>query len=140
MFINQFQTGFSGGLRESGPASLNADVRHLQGNQPNAESDVPCLRGNAYPRPQSLSKSKRNQQYMLKRQKNTSIFRQIKVIKRNNKLYKALHLPRIVNCNPQSLYNKKEEFMTFISQRENRCCLYIGELGEAKLAIIRIIR
>ena len=29
-----------------------------------------------------------------------------------------LHLPKVVNCNPQSLYNKKDEFVTFVKQRE----------------------
>ena len=41
-----------------------------------------------------------------------------KIITRSNKLVEALFLPSIINCNPQSLYNKVEEFKTLVNQME----------------------
>jgi hypothetical protein len=40
----------------------------------------------------------------------------IKNIKRSNKLLQALNLPTIMNVNPRSIYNKKEEFHTFVEE------------------------
>ena len=39
-------------------------------------------------------------------------------VKRNNKLIEAINLPKVLNCNPQSLYNKKEEFIALMEQKE----------------------
>jgi len=39
-------------------------------------------------------------------------------VKRNNKLFEAINLPKVLNCNPQSLYNKKEEFIALMEQKE----------------------
>ena len=40
-------------------------------------------------------------------------------IKRNNKFSQTLILPKLCNINPQSVYNKKEEFVTFVEQMES---------------------
>ena len=42
--------------------------------------------------------------------------RNIKVIKRSNKVVQALNLPKIMNVNPRSAMNKLEELQTFIKE------------------------
>ena len=42
----------------------------------------------------------------------------LKVIQRSNKLINALELPVIMNLNPRSVYNKIDEFHTFVEQEE----------------------
>ena len=42
----------------------------------------------------------------------------MKVIKRDNKVIQALNLPTICNLNPRSVYNKTNEFHTFVEQEE----------------------
>ena len=42
--------------------------------------------------------------------------RNVKVVKRNNKLLQTLELPIIVNMNPHSIYNKVDEFCTFLKE------------------------
>ena len=44
------------------------------------------------------------------------INKNIKTIRRSNKLFQALQLPVIANINPRSAYNKVEELRTFIDQ------------------------
>ena len=36
------------------------------------------------------------------------------VIKRSNKIFQAMSLPKVLNLNPRSIYNKADEFMTFV--------------------------
>ena len=38
----------------------------------------------------------------------------INTIKRSNKYADTLYLPRLCNINPQSVYNKQDEFVTFV--------------------------
>ena len=40
------------------------------------------------------------------------------VIKRSNKVFQALNLPTVLNLNPRSVYNKVQEFCTFVDQKE----------------------
>ena len=40
------------------------------------------------------------------------------VVKRSNKVFQALNLPKVLNLNPRSIYNKKEEFMTFVKEHD----------------------
>ena len=40
------------------------------------------------------------------------------VIKRSNKVFEALSLPRVLNLNPRSIYNKIDEFVTFVKEEE----------------------
>ena len=40
------------------------------------------------------------------------------ILKRSNKFGEALTLPKICNINPQSVYNKRDEFITFVQQME----------------------
>ena len=42
----------------------------------------------------------------------------LKVIKRSNKVVQAYDLPVIANLNPRSIYNKSDEFCTFVEQQE----------------------
>ena len=37
-------------------------------------------------------------------------------IQRSNKLSHTVHLPKLCNINPQSIYNKKDEFITFVEE------------------------
>ena len=50
------------------------------------------------------------------REKSETKPRNVKVVKRNNKLFQALELPIIVNMNPHSVYNKVDEFCTFLKE------------------------
>ena len=43
----------------------------------------------------------------------------INTIKRSNKYADTLYLPRLCNINPQSVYNKQDEFVTFVKQMES---------------------
>ena len=49
---------------------------------------------------------------------NTRNIKNIKVIKRNDKVAQALNLPTLCNLNPRSVYNKADEFHTFVEQEE----------------------
>ena len=40
------------------------------------------------------------------------------VIKRSNKVVQALNLPKVLNLNPRSIYNKINEFTTFVDEEE----------------------
>ena len=51
------------------------------------------------------------------------------MIKRNNKITQALDLPTICNLNPRSVYNKVEEFHTFVEQ-ESVDLLFMSESWE----------
>ena len=42
----------------------------------------------------------------------------LKIIKRSNKVMHALELPVMVNLNPRSVYNKIDEFHTFVKEHE----------------------
>ena len=50
------------------------------------------------------------------RKKKQKISKNLKVIKRSNKVCQALKLPKVLNVNPRSLYNKKNAFVTFIEE------------------------
>ena len=39
-------------------------------------------------------------------------------MKQNSKVFQALNLPVICNLNPRSIYNKKDEFCTFVKEEE----------------------
>ena len=40
------------------------------------------------------------------------------VIKPSHKTFQALSLPKVLNLNPRSIYNKLEEFSTFVKEEE----------------------
>ena len=50
--------------------------------------------------------------------KHQQVPRTLKTIQRSEKLVQAASLPRILNMNARSIYNKVEEFKTFVSERE----------------------
>ena len=39
-------------------------------------------------------------------------------MKRTNKVYQALNLPKVLNVNPRSIYNKVNEFVTFVDEEQ----------------------
>ena len=51
------------------------------------------------------------------------------VIKRSNKLIQALDLPNVMNVNPRSIYNKIQEFHTFVKE-ETIDCVFMSESWE----------
>ena len=51
------------------------------------------------------------------------------VIKRSNKLVRAQNLPTVMNVNPRSIYNKVEEFHTFVEEEEIDC-VFMSESWE----------
>ena len=48
--------------------------------------------------------------------KKKSDFNNLVVIKRSNKIFQAMCLPKVLNLNPRSIYNKADEFMTFVKE------------------------
>ena len=46
----------------------------------------------------------------------------LKSIRRNNKLIEAINLPKVITLNPRSLYNKKKQFCTLVDQMEADIC------------------
>ena len=44
--------------------------------------------------------------------------RDLVVVKRSAKVFQALNLPKVLNLNPRSIYNKVDEFVTFINEEE----------------------
>ena len=44
--------------------------------------------------------------------------RNLVVVKRSNKLGQALNLPKVLNLNPRSIYNKIDEFVTFVTEED----------------------
>ena len=52
------------------------------------------------------------------RAKKKIINKNLIVIHRSNKIGQALNLPKVLNLNPRSIYNKKEEFMTFVKEHD----------------------
>ena len=55
--------------------------------------------------------------------------RNVKIIKRSNKVGQALHLPSVMNLNPRSVYNKPEELETLIKEEEIDC-IFLSESWE----------
>ena len=51
-----------------------------------------------------------------KRKRKKEIFSNLKLIKRSNKIGQAFILPKVLNLNPRSIYNKKDEFETFVKE------------------------
>ena len=45
-------------------------------------------------------------------------FRNLVVVKRSNKIFQAIDLPNVLNLNPRSIYNKINEFVTFVKEEE----------------------
>ena len=97
-------TGFSEGLSKSSPSRPNGTG--LSGTQFSLHEDTKYRK--EVPRINGLRKNKINS-------RNKS---NLKTIKRNNKLFQALNLPTICNINPRSVYNKSDEFCTFVEQEE----------------------
>ena len=52
------------------------------------------------------------------RKKKSKAQRVLTTIKRSNKVVEALELPKIANINPRSIYNKIDEFSTYIEEEE----------------------
>ena len=48
----------------------------------------------------------------------SKVFRVVKTVKRSNKVGQALSLPKILNVNPRSIYNKVNEYATFVEEHE----------------------
>ena len=44
--------------------------------------------------------------------------RNLVVIKRSPKILQALSLPKVLNLNPRSIYNKVDEFVTFVNEED----------------------
>jgi len=66
---------------------------------------------------------------MIKTEPNKILHKNIKTIKRSNKLIEALVLPRIININPRSVYNKVIEFHNFVKE-ESIDCIFMSESWE----------
>merc|ERR1719319_1982642 len=53
-----------------------------------------------------------------RKMRQTKKLRSVKTIKRSNKLVEALSLPKVLNLNPRSIYNKIDEYITLIEEKE----------------------
>ena len=53
-----------------------------------------------------------------RQQRKNRKIRNLTVVKRSNKAYQALYLPKVPNLNPCSIYNKISEFSTFVDEEE----------------------
>ena len=45
-------------------------------------------------------------------------FKNLITVKRSDKIFQAFNLPKVLNLNPRSIYNKLEEFVTFVQEEE----------------------
>ena len=52
------------------------------------------------------------------RKKRQIRFKNVITVKRSDKICQALSLPKVLNLNPRSIYNKLEEFVTFVKEEE----------------------
>ena len=59
----------------------------------------------------------------------SSKIRNLTVVKRSNKIGQALNLPKVLNLNPRSIYNKAGEFVTFVEE-ENVDLICMSESWE----------
>ena len=60
-------------------------------------------------------------------------------IKRSNKLLAAVQLPVVVNLNPRSIYNKREEFKTMMNQLDCSLCFMSESWDRDNLGLEEII-
>ena len=75
-----------------------------------------------------------NQSYRNNQSKN------VKVISKSNKFMQALSLPTICNMNPRSVYNKVEEFHTFVEEEVVDLLLMSESWERDNLTLDQIIR
>ena len=50
------------------------------------------------------------------RKKRKEQYQNLVVVKPSNNIFQALSLPKVLNLNPRSIYNKLEEFSTFVKE------------------------
>jgi hypothetical protein len=53
-----------------------------------------------------------------RKMRKSSKTRNLIVVKRSNKVGQALNLPKVLNLNPRSIYNKAGEFVTFVEEEQ----------------------
>ena len=63
-----------------------------------------------------MNMQKKITRFREQRKKKISNSKNLTVIKRSNKVFEALSLPKVLNLNPRSIYNKKNEFVTFVEE------------------------
>lgn len=64
----------------------------------------------------------------------------LKVLKRSNNLVQALSLPTLSNINPRSVYNKIDEFHTFVKE-EDVDVIFMSESWEREdLTLAQIVK
>ena len=52
------------------------------------------------------------------RRKRQYKFQNLITVQRSDRIFQALNLPKVLNLNPRSIYNKLEEFVTFVQEEE----------------------
>ena len=62
------------------------------------------------------SKAEKIRKFRKDRNKKQENYKNLIVIKPSNKLVQALSLPKVLNINPRSIYNKHAEFVTFVKE------------------------
>ena len=60
-------------------------------------------------------------------------------MRRNNKLLTAVQLPVVVNLNPSSIYNKRDEFRTMMEQLNVGCCFISESWDRDSLGLEEVI-
>ena len=66
----------------------------------------------------SASLKERITYFRILRQKKSIRSKTVTTVQRSNKIVQALNLPKVLNLNPRSIYNKVEEFCTFVVEEE----------------------
>ena len=69
----------------------------------------------------NVTKNKLKEKIFKLREKRKSAklrMKNLTVIKRWNKVFEALNLPNVLNLNPRSIYNKIDEFATFVTEED----------------------
>ena len=124
MKINHIKKIFSSS--ESPEANRTTGNERVERNFARSNEDDCCSK----PKNGNYDKLKEKiEQYREKRKKRFTHYRVLKTVKRSNKLVQALALPKIVNLNPQSIYNKVDEFCTFVEE-EGIDIVFISESHE----------
>ena len=79
--------------------------------------------------------NKRKTTFKSKTQSKTNL----KAITRSNKLMQALNLPTVMNVNPQSIYNKTQEFHNFVKEEQIDCVFMSESWERPELPLDKII-
>ena len=109
-------------LNPSKPGSLAQDDSHDEGAEPDDDKHEA-----SQPTISIVMNDRKSNNFQTTG--NTDRIKNFKNIKKSNKLLQALNLPTVMNVNPRSIYNKSEEFHTFVEEHSIDC-VFMSESWE----------